>query len=177
MSSETDDRIDQDDVAALYGQHADDLRSFLVGVLRDRELADEVLQTVFHRTAERGHTVRGEFRGWLFRVAYNEAMQIRRKQTRERAALTKAAWLKPGEAGEQSASAAIRKETVAEVRRAIDGLPEGQRQVVLLRMYENVTFAVIAERLELPLGTVLTRMRLATEKLQKMLKTEQPGTD
>ncbi len=42
-----------------------------------------------------------------------------------------------------------------------------------MRIYEDVTFAVIAERLGIPLGTVLTRMRLANQRLQKILKTEQ----
>jgi len=173
VASESGERIDATDVAALYRQHAVDLRSFLTSVLRDRDLAEEVLQTVFHRATDRGHTVHGEFRAWLFRVAYNEAMQVRRKQTREQAALSKAVWLRPGVTTDQSESAAVRDETVAAVRRAIDGLPEAQRQVVRMRIYEDVTFAVIAERLGIPLGTVLTRMRLANERLQRILKTEQ----
>jgi len=177
VASESGERIDATDVAALYRQHAADLRSFLTGVLRDRDLTEEVLQTVFHRTTDRGHTVHGDFRAWLFRVAYNEAMQVRRKQTRERSALSKAVWLRPGVTTDQSESAVIRDETVAEVRRAIEELPEAQRQVVRMRIYEDVTFAVIAERLGIPLGTVLTRMRLATEKLHKTLKTGHQRTD
>ena len=167
---EPEDRLSADVVAALFEQHAIDLRSFLAGVLRDRHLAEEVLQTVFHRVAELGHTVRGEFRGWLFRVAYNEAMQVRRRQTRERAALGKAVWLQPRVVADESDSAAIRDETVEEVRRAIGSLPEGQQDVVRLRIYEDLKFAEIAERLNLPLGTVLTRMRLANERLQRALK-------
>lgn len=168
---EPDKRLSADEVAALYGQHAPDLRSFLSGVLRDRHLAEEVLQTVFHRLAELGHTVRGEFRGWLFRVAYNEAMQVRRKQKREQVVLSKAVWLQPRVAADESDSAAIRSETVEDVRRAIEALPKGQRDVVRMRIYENLKFAEIAERLKIPLGTVLTRMRLANERLHKALKT------
>ncbi len=49
-------------------------------------------------------------------------------------------------------------------------LPADQLQVVQLRIYEEQTFQEIARRLELPLGTVLTRMRLALKKLQTSLR-------
>lgn len=177
MSSESDERIARDQVAALYGRHADDLRSFLTGILKDRHLAEESLQVVFRRLSEQGHTVHTEFRGWLYRVAYNEAMQVRRRQAREQVALGKAVWLQPRNESESSESDVIRDETVAEVRQAIEELPEGQRQVVRMRIYEDVTFAVIAERLGLPLGTVLTRMRLANERLHKALKSKHQNPD
>ena len=59
---------------------------------------------------------------------------------------------------------------VAAVRRALDALPEAQREVVQRRVYGNQTFAAIATELGCPLGTVLTRMRLALKALSHLLE-------
>ena len=55
------------------------------------------------------------------------------------------------------------------LRKALGELPAEQGRVVWARMYEDKTFAQIAEEFGLPLGTVLTRMRLALEKLRRTL--------
>ena len=55
------------------------------------------------------------------------------------------------------------------VRKALGGLPEEQRRVVLARVYDDKTFAEIAGEFGLPLGTVLTRMRRALEKLRRTM--------
>ena len=64
---------------------------------------------------------------------------------------------------------AIRDEEAAAVRRALATLPFEQRQVVEARIQRGQTFAAIAAELGLPLGTVLTRMRLALAKLRHSL--------
>ena len=81
MTSDEPVRIDPAVVAALYVEHADELRAFLIGVLRNSELAGEVLQATFTKAVEVAHTAREETRkGWLFKVAFNEAMLVRRRQ-------------------------------------------------------------------------------------------------
>ena len=64
----------------------------------------------------------------------------------------------------------VRREDVAKLKELLAELPPDQQHVVRQRMYEGKTFAVIADELNVPLGTVLTRMRLAMEKLQKWWK-------
>ena len=165
----------QESVTSLYGAFGDDLRLFLTGVLRDRELAAEALQSVFQKAIEKIAADLRNVRGWLFRVAYHEAMLIRRKQTRERKAFGQAALImKSAKHSIQDAAdtRSLREETVDRVRRSIQELPQNQQEVVRKRIYEEKTFAVIAEELGVPLGTVLTRMRLATERLQRALKDE-----
>ena len=60
------------------------------------------------------------------------------------------------------------------VRQAIDELPEAQRQIVCLRIYDEKTFAEIAEELQIPLGTALSRMRAAVSKLKERLDQREP---
>ena len=170
MTAEESERIDPEKVTALYAEHADELQAFLIGVLRDAELAGEVVQATFSKTIESGHTAKQEtMKGWLFRVAFNEAMAIRRRQKVHVKSIQKLAWTKPNESESPEVSV-VRWEVVERVKEAMKILPPEQRQVVRMRIYEEKTFAVIAEELSLPLGTVLTRMRLAMQKLHKQLE-------
>lgn len=170
------ERLDAAAVTALYQQLGDEIRAFLLGVLRDPDLAGECLQIVFQKTIEQGHLVRENPRGWLFRVAFHEAMLIRRKQGREKELLQTVAWRqriqKPEP--ESSATSVLRQETVQEVQEALAELPAEQLQIVRMRIYEEKKFAVIAEELNLPLGTVLTRMRLAMQRLERRLRRTAP---
>lgn len=169
----TDDRnIDSDFVAALYQEHGGELHRFLLGVLRDHDLAADALQNTFSKMIEVGHTARQEtLKGWLFRVAYHEALALRRRQGVDGKAMLKLAWSAPV-AGETPDEAACRSEAADRVRIALEQLPPEQRQVVRLRIYEQQKFAAIAAELGLPLGTVLTRMKLALGKLRQRLAGE-----
>jgi RNA polymerase sigma factor (sigma-70 family) len=176
LTSPDDSRIDPAVVATLYLDYADDLRAFLVGVLRDRDAAGEALQATFTKAMEAGHTARREtLKGWLFRVAYNEAMAIRRRQKIHTKSLEKLGWHRTREQ-ERPDDNVSRGETISKVRAALDVLSEEQKEVVRLRIYEEMTFAAIAECLDLPLGTVLTRMRLALKKLQREVHEDETGT-
>ncbi|MCA9270919.1 MAG: sigma-70 family RNA polymerase sigma factor [Planctomycetales bacterium] len=167
-------RLDPAVVSALYLEHGEQLHRFLHGVLRDPQLAHDVLQATFMKAVQVGHTAQEETRkAWLFRVAYHEAMAVRRRQGVDGRAMQKIAASRnnTASAGDEPA---IRFETVERVRDAIAQLPAAQRQVLRMRIYEEKTFAVIAEELGIPLGTALARMRAAQEKLRKHLAGEQP---
>jgi RNA polymerase sigma-70 factor (ECF subfamily) len=169
LKSADEERIDPAMVAALYVRHAEELRCFILGVLRDVDLTLEVLQTTFAKAVEVGHTARQEtLKGWLFRVAFNEAMALRRRQAVRDKTARKLAESDPP-IGESPEDQVCRWETVARVRAALEQLPPEQRQVVYMRMYEQKKFITISEELELPLGTVLTRMQAALKKLRGKL--------
>lgn len=172
MASIEQGRIDPAVVADLYAAHADELRAFLIGVLRDRDLAGEALQSTFRRTLEAGHSAQPEtFKGWLFRVALNEALQLKRRRRQHDRSLRKLAWSSMS-AGGSPGDELVRQEDAARLREALTRLPPEQRDVVEKRIYEEKTFAAIAEECGLPLGTVLTRMRLALRRLQQTLQNE-----
>jgi len=168
------------DVQALYAAYGSELLLFLVGVLRNREAAEEALQNTFQRVLEQGHTARSEsLKGWLFKVSFHEAMVLKRRQASQDRVLRKFGDREVRPTGSQVAGEQdlrlIRDEDVARLKRALTQLPAEQRQVVERRVYKEQTFASIAQDLKLPLGTVLTRMRLALEKLQRQLR--EPSDD
>lgn len=173
MDSADLERIDPALVASLYVKHADELRRFVLGVLRDADLATDVLQATFVKAVEIGHTAREEtLKGWLFRVAFHEALALRRKQAvRDKANRRLAVESSSGSVS--PVDEVCRWETVASVRQALEQLPSEQRQVVQMRVYEQKKFITIAEELELPLGTVLTRMQAALKKLRKHLQQDE----
>ncbi|MDA1014351.1 MAG: RNA polymerase sigma factor [Planctomycetota bacterium] len=163
------DPLDPAVIAELYGRHARDLTAFLIGVLGSADDADEALQATFLKAVEKGHEVdRASFRAWLFRVAFNEGMLLRRKSGIRKKSLRVLADIQkkdddsvPGSV----ANAELRKLALS----ALTQLPDEQRVVVERRIYDDMTFAAIAELLGIPLGTVLTRMRSALKKLVKLV--------
>jgi RNA polymerase sigma-70 factor (ECF subfamily) len=162
-------------VAALYLEHADELRRFLIGVLRDPHAAADAMQSAFAKLVEQGPSVKAESRkSWLFTVAYREALVLKRRQGVERGAIEKLASDPLGKQLRYDPPDAplIEWETVERVRRAMENLPAEQREVVRLKITEQMTFAAMAAQLNLPLGTVLTRMQLALAKLRRALGDE-----
>src|SRR4051812_38101904 len=128
-------------VEALYAEFSGDLLAFLVGVLRDGELARDVLQATFARAVESGHAAQQEsVRGWLFRVAFNEALTARRKQGQHERLIRRAAWDYAKESVLPDDDV-HKSEVVARVRRAMEDLPAEQAAVVRMRIYEQKKFA------------------------------------
>jgi RNA polymerase sigma-70 factor (ECF subfamily) len=156
-------------VAALHEEHGAELRRFLVGVLRDPQLAADVAQTAFVRLAERGGETRPATRkAWLFRVAFHEALLVRRQDQRSQRILRKIAETY-SEQTPTADAAIVRAETVESVRKAIAELTPDQQAMVRKRVFEDRTFAEAAKELGIPLGTALARMQAALARLRRKL--------
>ncbi len=164
-------KLDPEVVAELYAAYAEELTRFVLGVLRDPQLTQDVLQTAFSRLVEQGEGVQQTaHKAWLFRVAYHEAMLVRRREQIHQRALRRLV----GDSSQEVPAelALVRHETVDRVRAALEELPAAQREVLQKRLYEDQTFATIARELNIPLGTVLSRMQAALKKLRERLGRE-----
>ena len=173
LTSSSKIRLDNDSVQKAYQQHACALERFLMGVLKDPGSVADVLQIAFTRLLEQGGGVKpGSHKSWLFRVAYNEAMLVHRKQKVDQRAKDKIAWQigRCGDLENEGFTALKKKEDKARVREALETLPPEVAEIVQLRMKEGLKFIEIAERLDVPLGTVLTRMRRGLKILKEKLK-------
>ena len=164
------------ELAEFYSRHAESLTRFLKGVLKDNALAQDVTQTAFARLLENGGEIAIESRkAWLYQVAYREALVVRRRSEAGRRAREQAYWLRSARQNEddESTKSLERAEETETILRALRSLPEAQQQIVRMRIYEAKTFARIAEELEIPLGTALSRMRAALKKLREDLHDRQ----
>jgi len=110
----------------------------------------------------------GGFKAWLFRIATNKANDLWRSRGRERTAKEGLKLVADGEF--RDAGAAIEStEQVLKLRRAIEQLPEAQKQVLLMRYYGGLKFVEIAAMLGCPLNTALGRMHKAVLKLREVM--------
>lgn len=167
------DRLPASRIAEVYEQWAPDVRAYLRALVRNSEQAEELLQATFARLVEAGHAVQSSsMRAWLFRVAHNEAMLWRRRAGIHQRAVQGIVAVGQGGSPQEPWHRFVSREDIERVRRALAELPAEQRQVVEQRIYGERTFAEIAKEVGVPLGTVLTRMRLALVKLGRRLRDE-----
>jgi RNA polymerase sigma-70 factor, ECF subfamily len=158
---------------ALLAEHDPALRRYLGARCRDAELVAELMQEVAARLVAAAPRLRtnGNLRGYLFRIADTAwCDHLRRDLVRRRAAVA----LAQGETAPGAAAAAderlLARELQAAIRRAVAALPPREREVLELRHESGLKFREIAERLDRPLGTVLTQMRAALERIGAALE-------
>jgi RNA polymerase sigma-70 factor (ECF subfamily) len=164
-------------IAALYDRYHGLVFSLGLRMLGDREGAEELVQEAFLRAWRQAGTYQpslGRLSNWLLGIARNLAVdELRRRGARPQRSggdpeeqLAQVASTSTDDPAEQLAISTRRDE----VRRALDALPPAQRQVMELAYYSGLTQSEIAAQLNDPLGTVKTRMRLATQKLRELLR-------
>jgi RNA polymerase sigma-70 factor (ECF subfamily) len=132
------------------------------------DLAQQTWLSVLEHADRFDSAVPGGFRPWLFRIATNKANDLWRTSGRMRVASEQLGRMTEFQASGSDVSLEETEQSFR-VRRAIDQLPEAQRQVVLLRYYGNLKFVEIAELLGCPLNTALGRMHKAMQKLKDMI--------
>ena len=166
-------RGEHEAVGDIYDRHGRLLYSLALRILRDQGDAEDVVQDVFAQAwqqASRYDASRGTVLGWLLNLTRSRAIdRLRGRRSR------------PDPSGDDSRlrdvadGAAPADEQIAwagqarDIRAALDGLSVLQRVAIELAFYEGLTHAEIAERLELPLGTVKTRIRQGLLKLRDRL--------
>lgn len=170
--------LDPKRIKALYDQFSEGLQRFLLGVLKEPAAAEDALQNTFLRLAERGHQVQNQdsIKSWLYQVAFNEAMLVRRKQATGQRHQEKVAWhyqtrlpADQADSSNQVVQDLLRREQIEQIRQALEKLSPAQRIVVEKRIYEGKKFREIAEDLKIPLATVLARMQTSLKKLKPVL--------
>jgi RNA polymerase sigma-70 factor (ECF subfamily) len=146
------------------------LRRYAIALTGNRHAADDLIQDTLERAWRKRALwhVGTDLRAWLFTVMHNvHASGLRGR--REHAALDDAA---DAEALVSSAHAAEGAATLAELQGALLRLSEEQRQVVLLVGLEQMSYAEAASVLEVPIGTVMSRLSRGRDALRTLLSRE-----
>jgi RNA polymerase sigma-70 factor, ECF subfamily len=169
---------DTNALAALYDRHAQTVYNVIARIVQEPALADELLQDTFWQIWQKA----GEYQGsgaaaaWIYRIARNKSLdQLRRAKTQPQAISAESAH----EVGlfATLTSVADTVEHIAaqswqqqDIHRALSNIPEEQRASLELAYFEGLTQREIAERMQVPMGTVKTRIKMGLEKVERFLR-------
>lgn len=151
----------------IFDLVAQRLVRFAMTITGNQPDAEDALQGAFSRIAFRPRLLANAGAPWpyLIRAVRNEALRIIQKR---RGVAKESAERSSGE--ESVESQIVQEETADSVRRVLNSLPRNQYEVVILKHWEELTFAEIADALGLSQNTVASRYRYAMEKLQRSLE-------
>ncbi len=154
----------------LYDEHAASVFGFVLNLTRSDADTRDVLQELFLKIAkspDQFATVR-QPRAWLLRLAHNLAIDaLRRRSGLDHAVERAAAEPTPLFAPAPNPDEASYREALT---RALAELPAEQRAAVHLKLWEDLTFAEIADMLDIPPNTAASRYRYGIDKLQTLLR-------
>jgi RNA polymerase sigma-70 factor (ECF subfamily) len=158
------------EIERLYDQHAQSLFAFLFNFTRDEADTRDLLQEIFVKLAREPRLldkVRDE-RAFLIRLAHNAAIDlIRRRGVRDRTRDNFAAEIVTPFASADDPDGQIFRD---ELSQALGRLPEEQRAIIHLKLWEGLTFEQIAAALDIPPNTAASRYRYGLDKLREQLR-------
>lgn len=153
-----------------------------LGMLRDKEEARDVSQEAFVKVYRYLEHFKGDssFYTWLYRITVNVCIDVIRRRGGGRAdvELDEGQLLDTAEAnigalgtrlGTNPQKSALRKELAEKIQQALEEIPEKHRAILLLREIEGMSYEDLARTLEIPKGTVMSRLFHARAKMQKIL--------
>ena len=161
---------DRQAFGALVHSHRQGVVNVVYRMCGDVHLAEDAAQMAFLKAWQHLSRFRpgSSFRNWVYRIAANSALDDLRRE-RETLDPQEIDLPAPGLAPEERVEHGQRAERV---RQTVLSLPEASRVVLVLREYEGLSYQEIAETLDIPMGTVMSRLSYARKRLLEMLSEE-----
>ncbi|RMG57267.1 MAG: sigma-70 family RNA polymerase sigma factor [Deltaproteobacteria bacterium] len=171
-------RKDEEAFSELVRRYQNRAVAVAVGIVGNRDDALDVVQEAFlkaYRSLRNFH-FDSKFYTWFYRILVNQAIDRVRESSRRGVSFDET-WMKEdGEAGLPRSDyrtppdeAAERKEMSAVIKEAIESLPEHHRTVIVLREIEGLRYEEIAAVMGISIGTVMSRLHYARERLREKL--------
>jgi len=159
----------------LYTRLARPVLALAYQLTGDAHLAEDVLQETFLAAHKHAHTFKGNSapETWIYRIAVNAANRARRKHARTITIIDRLR--RRARDSTRDHRAPHPQPANTRVRRAIDQLPEDQRNAILMLSIREIPAATIAETLGIPTNTVYSRAHAARRKLRQLLDNQSPN--
>ncbi|MDX1277557.1 RNA polymerase sigma factor [Oceanihabitans sediminis] len=167
---------DESALGILITRHKQRIYSFVYSKVYDKDIAEDIFQDTFIKvikTLKKGsYNEEGKFLPWVMRIAHNLVIDHFRKSNR---------MPKFSNSGEFSIfsvlsdstldaeKSLIKEQVERDVRRVIQELPEDQKEVLVMRMYNDMSFKEISEKTGVSINTALGRMRYALINMRKII--------
>ena len=168
---------DENAYTELVNRYKDRLKNFAYYFLKDDEQAEDIVQDTFIKLYQKKHYYRpiGKFSTWIYTITRNLANTELRKRKRQKTVYLSQFRKDKGNyeipADDKSAAQALENEFILKkIHEAIDRLPDNYRSVIILRDIQGLSYDEISDIVEVPLGTVKSRINRSRLQLQLELK-------
>ncbi len=161
---------DRNAFGELVRRHYQGVVQVVYRMCGDTGLAEDAAQEAFMRAWVNlpSYQPKGCLRNWLYRIAVNAALDVLRRKPDETLEDEEARMVPDQAPGPETAL--IEKERAALLQQAMKSLPEAVRPVLVLREYSGLSYQEIASVLDVPVGTVMSRLNYARNRLREILK-------
>ena len=161
---------DRNAFSELVRNHAQGVMNVIYRMCGDVHIAEDAAQETFiqawlHLSAYRPHT---SLRNWLYRIAVNAATDMLRKEKRILPNSMEDLQLTDERPGPELLVS--EREQILQLQKAVLALPEASRAVLVLREYEGLSYNEISSTLDIPIGTVMSRLNYARKLLKEKLE-------
>ena len=164
-------------LSLLINKHQQRLFSFIYSKIKDKDLTEDIFQDTFIkviRTLKKGkYNEEGKFLPWVMRIAHNLVIDHFRKNNRMPSFKNTDEFnifsvLHDGTLNAESQL--IQEQIYEDIRGLINELPEEQKEVLMMRMYKDMSFKEISENTGVSINTALGRMRYALINMRKLIE-------
>ena len=166
----------ENSLAILINRHKQKIYSFIYSKVFDRDITEDVFQDTFIkviRTLKKGkYNEEGKFLPWVMRIAHNLVIDHFRKSNRMPKFDNSGEFNIFSVISDSSLNAEkriIKNQVEEDLRRLIEELPDDQKEVLVMRMYSDMSFKEISENTGVSINTALGRMRYALINLRKVI--------
>ena len=167
----------ENSLSLLINRHQQRIYSFIYSKVFDKDIADDIFQDTFIkviRTLKRGkYNEEGKFLPWVMRISHNLVIDHFRKNKRMPKFENSGdfnIFSVLSDSGLNAEKQIIKDQIEADVKELIKELPEDQLEVLVMRIYKDMSFKEISERTGVSINTALGRMRYALINLRKVIE-------
>jgi RNA polymerase sigma-70 factor (ECF subfamily) len=171
---------DESALSILIDRHQSKIFGFIYSKIGDRDTTDDIFQDTFIKVIKtlksNNYNEEGKFLPWVMRIAHNLVIDHFRKSKKMPLFRETEEFSIFSIMSDQSLSMEnqlITEQVELDLKRLIDELPSDQREVVLMRMYQDLSFKEIAELTGVSINTALGRMRYALLNMRKLIDKHQ----
>ena len=171
---------DENSLSILINRHQSKIYGFIYSKLSDRDIADDIFQDTFIKVIKtlksNSYNEEGKFLPWVMRISHNLIIDYYRKNKKMpmfRETEDFSIFSIMSDNVPNIESQLITSQVESDLRKLIKELPEDQKEVLMMRMYQDLSFKEISELTGVSINTALGRMRYAIMNLRKVIDKHQ----